>query len=930
MVCKICNSENSEASKFCATCGAKLEEAPVATAPMFCSGCGGALEANTKFCAVCGTPVSGAPVAAAEPVPVMAAAPASAPAPVNAPAPVPTPVNDSAPVGFGGAVAAQTAEPAAFGAGATAVQPDFGGASNGAPFELPDFDANNAASTVVAKPVKKGGKKALKIVLISLGALIVVAAVVVGLFFREFFHPIFMGNQGYAAKVERSRLNVVAESEALDNVTKNSEIFVDSVVKGMQQSNGYGGSYNDISASYGSGDLESIIKTYYDSFMEVYGVNAVTVEFDADIDLNEEAYSALDLDDDEVREIIDYINDLDIKMTCATSEDAFGALVEAKDGDGFTVNAKGVVYSDGNVALMFPFGSDKCIKMKVDAATGTVTESEEIDIDIDPAEVERLINGLLDIYIKHYEKSETTIENGDISIGGTTENATLKASGRLITVNISSATIGEMLSEMITYIAEDQYFTNKVIEMAEEGGVELSAVDYRNELMDVADEIKYEVPFSVTVKTLVNFNGNVLGGAYNVTVPNEGSYGIKYIANGNDCGFALTGMGMELLNVTVNKTSDTDGLIRLESGAVSMAMMNGSYSNMPSATGINIKYAGVKNEKYFNSEVPVGTYDIYLAGTAASGPENSPYRIHAEDKVDGSTYSHSIKAEMSEYGSIAFTLSSTAYNDKDLLTIPADAYDCGDVNNITEEQAIAAGEYLLEMINELKATCDNSNSDMAALIAEGLAEMAESLEESLTPMADYYDIQDLADEAYDLMYEIMDKYEEGEKYISDDLVEVMSDLYDDLDEMYDELYYAYDMTLDEFEDYRRTFESYKTGWNELRIDVDKQIEAGKTAATAPGTTNRALVGTWYFYECDMYGFEYSADELDIECYIDLFADGSMLMDYDGEYIIGTWHVANGKVVLTEIIDYAEYVDELTIDGNILILEDDGLILKFRK
>ncbi len=952
MICKMCNTENSEASKFCAACGAKLEApAPAAeAAPMFCSVCGGALEAGIKFCASCGTAVG---ATAAQPAPVMAAAPvneapvpAAAPAPVNAapaasaipmpvndtpaPAAVPTPVNEASATGFGNAVAVQTAAPTAFGGGATEVQPDFGKVSSGGPSELPAFEVNDA-SAVVAKPVKKGGKKALKIVLITLGALLIVAGVVYALFFRELFHPLFMGNQGYAAKVERDRTKVVMESEAVESATKKSDVLTDTLIRNMLVSTNVGDTSAEFYATLGADGIKEMVTAYYEVFMETYGVNAVDVEIDANIDLSDSALSAMELDDAETLDVIKYINDSTFNMTYATSEDALGMFVEATDGDGFTVNAKGIVFADGNVALMFPFGSDKCLKMKVDIETGTVTESEELDVDFDAAEIERIAQGIVDIYLKHYEKAETTIENSDLFIGGTSDNPTIKASGRLITVNMNGAALGEMMAEMLTYIAEDQYLTNKIIEMAEEAGAEVSAVDYKNELIDAADEVKHNVPFGITVKTLVNFNGEVLGGAYNITVPDQGGFGVKYIVNGNDCGFAVTAMGMEICNITVDAKNDTDGTIRLESGMLSMFTVGANASDMTGiASGINIDYTGVKNEKFFNTEYPVGTYDIYLAGTAASGPENSAFRIRIEDKVEGDTLRNSFKMEMAEYGSIELSMTSKAYNNTELLTIPSDAFDCGDLNAMTEEQITAAGEYMLDMINEITAVCEGSSSPLAQALAPELGKLAVSLEDSLTPKADYSDIMELGGEAYDLMFQIMDKYEEGEAYISDDLADEMGDLYSELEAFYDDLEHTDAMTLADFEVYQNRYEGYRMTWNGLERKVEKAIEDGKNHAPHAGAVDASLVGTWTFYECDMYGFTYSAEELYMDYSVELHADGSMNMYYLEESTSGIWSVDGNKLIVTEITEYGEYVNEFTIEGDILLLEDLSVVLKFKR
>lgn len=51
MICKQCNSEISEGSKFCQSCGAKTE---IETVKKFCLECGCEIESTVKFCPKCG------------------------------------------------------------------------------------------------------------------------------------------------------------------------------------------------------------------------------------------------------------------------------------------------------------------------------------------------------------------------------------------------------------------------------------------------------------------------------------------------------------------------------------------------------------------------------------------------------------------------------------------------------------------------------------------------------------------------------------------------------------------------------------------------------------------------------------------------------------------------------------------------------------
>lgn len=907
---------------------------------MFCPECGSALLANTKFCGVCGAPVgaskaqnavpvmTGAPVSEI-PAPAAAPAPAAVPTPVNeipAPAAVPTPVGGASEGGF--AAAAQTAAPASFGTGAVEAAPAFTQSAAANP-AFPAYDMNGEAAVAV-KPVKKGGKKALKIVLISLGAILVAAGVVFGLFFREFFNPIFMGNQGYAAQVERRRANVVMESDILTGAAEQTDVMasamMNSIVSSSYDSSSDLTSIESLASMYSVDDIGEMISAYYDAYMQTLGVNAVSVKLDANINLSDDVLEELGLGGEDMAAVIDYINDSELTVDYALSKDAMGGIIGLTDGSGFTVNAKGVVYSDGTVAFMMPFGSSKCVKVKLDADTGAVADSEEMDIDIDPAEVERLAQGIVDIYLKYYQSAEATIENDDITIGGTTSKPTIKASGRLISVNISSAQLGEMASEMLTYIADDSYFTGKVIEMAAEAGAELSAADYRSAIISAADDVKYSIPFSLTVKTLVNFNGDVLGGAYSVVIPDQGAFGVNYITNGNDCGFAITSMGMELCSMTVDSKNDTDGTIRFELGQIVASMID---DDMP--MGLNIDYKGHKQEKFYNTEISVGSYDIYLAATADSKPEDSQYRITVEDKIENNVYSSSFSADFGEYGTMSLKLTNTAYNDDEILSVPADALDLGSISDeLTDEESKAASEYVLGMLNDIKAVCDCSSSELAGVLSNGIGSLIYELEEYLTPKADYSDIINLASEAYDMMTEITDKYSEGEKYLSEDVADDMEELYNAFGDLYDELWNSYDISVEDFEAYKSEYNSLITKWGSLETKADKMIEQGKKTndAQTTGTINTAIVGTWKLYNCEMYGYTFTASELDITDYIVMLKkDGTMLMEFDGESADGTWS-ADGSTVT--VVQDGVYETEFTYDGQYLLIEESGVLMRFAK
>lgn len=924
MICKLCNSENPDGVKFCSNCGGMLEAAEQKTVPAggFCAQCGAPMEAGTKFCGTCGTSASGnAPVAESSAAPAAASAPVaeSAPAPAAVPAPVseaPTaasmaavamssnvePANQQS---FGGAPAAEVS---AFSQNAAAQTAPANGFSTTSAMsgvgELPAFDMGAAA--VAVKPVKKN-KKVGKIILFSVIGLVVAAAVVVGLFFRGPVMNLFMGDQGYARMIEQGRINTVMNDESVKSLTANSGKIASTAFssaytafKNYQSTDGY---YEDsvdslASVAFSGQDIIKMFSENYALFMEMYGVNGAEMTIGADIQLTEAGKSAMGLGD-EADEILSYINDTEIKMAVGATETAEGVEIALTDKSGFTVNARGIMCSDGTVAVMFPFGSNKCIKMQLDMQ-GEVVSSEEVDIDIDSAEVERLTKAITDIYLDYYNKADVTIENGDLSIGG----SDIKASGRLIVTKISPENVGAMLADMLKTAANDPYFRGKVMEMASESGVEITESDYTTAFEEAGDAIKNSIPFGVVVKTLVDFNGNVLGGAYGITSVDYGTYNVKYISTGDDFGLAFDVYGMEMVSIVADAKNDTDGSIRME-----------IYGGM----GVNIDYTGVKNEKFFNSEVPVGTYEIYLAGTAASDPITSSLKVKMSSVVEGDSYINKMSVEVAEYGSAALTMTTTPKDMTSLVTIPSDAFDIGNPETASEEKLIEAGEYALEMLEEIQAVCQsNTSSEFAQLFAPVLESSAESLESITTPMASAEAMNMLVDDLDMMLFELMDAYEANYDVLSVALAEEMGDLYSRIGDCYNELSYADEMTLSDYNEYVAQANGFRTECDALLQRVEEELAALPPVAPvdpfnpgnpAAGTVDAsAVLGQWDLSYCEMSGYSFTAEDLGYTCYYFTFnADGTGLFVYNDISAPITW-TFDGSVISTSADVQLTYTD----------------------
>lgn len=924
MICKLCNSENPDGVKFCSNCGGMLEAAEQKTAPAggFCAQCGAPMEAGTKFCGTCGASASGnAPVAESAPAPAPVVE--STPTPVAASAPVsempaaPTaasmaavamnsnvePANQQS---FGGAPAAEVGAFSQNAAAQTVPASSFGttASSMSGVGELPAFDMGAAA--VAVKPVKKN-KKVGKIILFSVIGLVVAAAVVVGLFFRGPVMNLFMGDQGYARMIEQGRINTVMNDESVKSLTANSGKIANAAFtsaytayKNNQSTDGY---YEDSvdslsSLAFSGQDIVKMFSENYALFMEMYGVNGAEVKLDADVQLTEAGKSMMDLGD-AADEILAYINDTEIKMAVGATETAEGVEIALTDKSGFTVNARGVMCTDGTVAVMFPFGSNKCIKMQLDMQ-GEVVSSEEVDIDIDSAEVERLTKAITDIYLDYYNKADVTIENGDLSIGG----SDMKASGRLIVTKISPENVGAMLADMLKAVANDPYFRGKVMEMASELDADISDSDYTTAIEEAGDAIKDSIPFGVVVKTLVDFNGNVLGGAYGITSVDYGTYNVKYISNDDDFGLAFDVYGMEMMSIVADAKNDTDGSIRME-----------IYGGM----GVNIDYTGVKNEKFFNTEIPVGTYEIYLAGTAASDPITSSLKVKMSSTVEGESYINKMSVEVAEYGSAALTMTTTPKDMTALVTVPSDAFDIGNPETASEEKLIEAGKYALEMLEEIQAVCQsNASSEFAQLLAPVLQESAGSLESITTPMASAEAMNMLVDDLDMMLFELMDAYEANYDVLSAGLAEEMGDLYSRIGDCYNELSYADEMTLSDYNEYSAQARSFRTECDALLQRVEEELAALPPVAPVdpfnPGNPSAgtvdasAILGQWDLSYCEMAGMSFAAEDLGYDVYYFAFnADGTGEFACDGFSSPLTW-TFDGYIVRTDADLGLEYID----------------------
>ncbi len=962
MNCSKCNAEIPAESKFCPTCGNKVEQT---TNKRFCTNCGSALAEGILFCPECGTSAAAqvqaepvAPVQTAETVqqPVMAAAPVSAapvtepvvsaiPMPVNdvptasaVPMPVndvqaqpvsaiPTPVNDVA------------AQQAAFVASAAVTAPanqqvDLNKSGQTTP--VADFSGMPVGAAAVAATPKKKSKIGLWIGL-GIGAVVIAAAAVVGLCFRGVATNLVVGNNKYASIVEGESIKAVSNNfeSAVDQ-----EVFTErsseamntamSIVSTMSES-GFEGDVEDVSSL----NLEQMISAMYSAMMETTGVNYAEYIIDADIQLTDAGKSAMGLEGEEMfDEIIDHINKGELKFACTFAEDSLDAYVAVTDGTGFTMDAKGIVCSDGTVAVMFPFGTSKCIGVKLDV-NGEVQQVEEVEFKVDQKEVDRLVQEIIDIYLSYVEKGKADVKgDAQITAGGITEK------GRLVTVELSPENIEQMFAEIVTHIANDAYFVDLMTEYSTEMGLDYDAEYYKQNMLDSVEDIEGSVEIAISIETLVDNNGNILAKSYIAKNADASSdddeeyedddiadmmdiddeyyfeYGVEegdveeikvtIISKDDVSVFAVFADDEELMSAKAQKKNETDGSVRLVVNDDGMTV------------SLNIDYEGVKYEKYFNTEILVGKFTVYTAGTEESLPEGSSYKMILDSSVSGKEYTSKISVEVEPYGTFGFSAKMIGDN-VTAEKIPGDAYIIVDPENVSEDAAIESAEYVQGMLEDIKSVLEkNSSSPLASVMYDGVVEGIAYFDDILNPKADYDAIVELADEMYEMCDQLSTAYNDNYKIIPDELFEEMDELYINISDLSDELNNSYeDMDIATFTEIENKYQNYKVEANNILAEVEKLAEEAKENSVS----DNAVVGMYDIDIVYLYGEEYNGSDIYEYYTIDIKEDGTFVMDSEGDIEEGTWSVVGNTLYAED--DYDNIVT-FTIENDRLIYDDETM------
>lgn len=680
MICSKCNSEIPNGSRFCPVCGAECEAAAPAAAEQknVCTKCGQELKVGAKFCPGCGNSVSAVSLNkepnANDLVAKMNAAAAAVPT-APAPTPTPTPIPTPTPAPTFSGVPTPTTPAAGYNSGFSAPTPGVAPSMPQAPTYAPygngaapmggAFNGMNGAAAVVAAPVKKK-VSAGKIVLIIAIVLAVLLGGVAAFFFtnKATAMSILMGKPKYAAMIEKDslkksidKLDTAALSDQIKSASGVMSAFMVTATDVMDAPpsewlslSGAGTdpklvplmAVTDLDSFEGI-DVKAILKGYNELMQSTYGKNSISGSLSAKVKLGK---NFEDYDDEDLNKVLELINNCEFTYDCASTEKLMGTEFGVKL-NGKTLDMRIIIEEDGSTYFLFPFASDTALKYKIATVDSpTVTLDHSIALELDAKELERLINEIVDIYSGYIKNSSVTMEKGSMNVAGNV------IEGKEIIADINGKNLENLIKEVFEHIANDKYFSGKIVEFINNFDEDFTESDYKNAIKDIVnemDEISEDDKLIVTM--IVSNSGKLLAKSY--TVAGEGQRLATLAYAESD---AVDAVDFKVFNQTVasftnEKTNDKDGKITFKIGY-------GTFGSL----GMVIDYTGVDTADFGKTVVPVGSYSVKF-DTSKLG------MMGIEEEIIDMLKSFALKFSTAVSGDTAncsFTLSVRDYIDLDL------------------------------------------------------------------------------------------------------------------------------------------------------------------------------------------------------------------------------------------------------------------------
>lgn len=667
------------------------------------------------------------PASAAAPVPTMpasAVAPApTVPTPAAAPAPtVPTPAaaptatvpTPSSASGYNSGFSTPTTgnpemPPFSPSSGANGSAPSYGAspAYGSNPAYGSDVNGlNGAAAASVAVPGKKKASGAKIALIIAIVLVVLVGAAAIFFFTNKATAlSIVMGKPKYAAMVEKESIEKTVEKIDMDVVSEQIKT-VSSVMPMLASRNDISSFMSNkssedaqfaklMAASSASGvDISSMIKDYSEYMQSMLGASRISGSMTMDIELGDMLG-----DVDDANKMLQYINGSQITYDMAATSDMiggeFGLTLNSKP-----VNAKAIVQSDGTMYISFPFASSKVLKVKI--PTNELTRSAGIAggaaLELDPDELERLMNELIEIYSGYIKDSSVSMEKGSLTVAGSV------VEGKLITADINGTNLANLMREVLDKITNDQYFCTQITNYVKSFDPSFTESQYKSMFTGLIPDT---LDGNLIINTIVKNNGDVLAKSYKLATNGMVVMEMAFSNNDSENNFEIKAKDQTFLTAKTTKTSDTDG-----STAITFGLGNGK------SVGVVLTYSNVGEATFGKTEIATGTYglkfDMSNADASAIGSSNAfdvlrAFSMDYTISVDNGTEKVSMKVNAGDVGKFEFNTETTLSDDTSAYSAPSNAIDVTDLMTSGN-----ADENTINQLNELSQEFTTAINDVIA------------------------------------------------------------------------------------------------------------------------------------------------------------------------------------------------------------------------
>ena len=909
MFCKKCNSEIPEGSKFCQNCGEPVP-AP-ADEGIVCPKCKMTLPENTKFCAFCGTPIAEAVVDTAADT-----ASDNAAVPVSLEKQSVQPATSAIP---------QMSEPSYVGA---AQQVAYSGTTSGTTGYIPPFtpSENTAQSPVIVsnEPVaaavkQKSAKKPLIITIVAVLVAAIIGGGVLCFFNSATVLSTFMGKANYAAMVEGNSIKQMAESfdksSLASGIKTYSELYAS--LGTLSNTGSYGGMSLPMSDMVTSDDAQSVdLSSAFAALNETmknnFGANSAEFSLGMDVELTDKTKSEIlnntDMTEEELDEIIDFINNSKITAGIAAGESS-AAYTVAAETSGFKADARILVNDEGEVYLVLPFASEKGIKVKLENVNGTnveISEPEEaVALEFDEKEIERFINEVVETYIENYKDSEIEMEDGEISAAG------VSVSGKTLIAEFDSDKIEKLITDIADKFASDDYFVGKIVEYINNIGIDYSTSDLKDDIEDYIDNIKIDDSLSLTITTVINNRGDVLGKSCELSAGKENSIVFSYVAGGTkETGFEVKSKGQYTVSVKHEPENNENGLVTIK-----MTVVN---RDEKQTVSLKLKYNDAKTEKFCGKDAYVGKYELSID----LPDEFAEYNAEAAEFLDDTTIviNNSVEENSSSttfgiknktYGSLSVDYVLTVKDDNSSLEKPSSVLDFTPYMDGTQPD----DDFKKELIDYLKTVRDAITKQDAGDLGDTVADRIDGIIGQVDTVS--------TDALKGLLVDIENDVEEIEKdytkygfYFSmeenEDKFEQLSELAEDYEDLYDEIesecYYSYSDTI--------TSEEYKEYQSKLKELSDrKDAIIAEAAGYTPNPEDLTSIDALYIISAVTSNGKSDVDDIYSEYYSyfnteDFYNEANELYTDYGELYSDVNDVLYSSKETLTYSEYNEYLERL--------------------